>query len=50
MLMMEYPILGCYAIKDNDNLEDIKTLEGMNAIIHEADKRNLLYEKTRMVK
>lgn len=31
-------------------IEDIKTLEWMNAIIHEADKRNLLYEKTRMVK
>ncbi len=50
MLMMKYPVLGCYAIKNNDNLEDIKTVEGMNVIIHEADRRNLLYEKTRMVK
>lgn len=45
MLMMKYSTIGCYAIKDNDNIEDIKIIEGMNAIMHEADRRNLLYDK-----
>lgn len=44
-LMMNYPTIGCYAIKESDNIEDIKIVEGMNAIIHEADRRNLAYEK-----
>lgn len=50
MLMMNYPSIGCYAIKENDNIKDIKPIEGMNAIIHEADRRNLLYEKSKIVK
>ncbi len=34
---------SCYAIIENDNIKDLKVVEGMNTIIHEADKRNLAY-------
>lgn len=45
MLMMNYQAIGCYAMKESNDIEDIKIIEGMNAIIHEADRRNMVYEK-----
>lgn len=45
MLLLRYDYIGCYAIKENNNINDLKVVEGVNAIIREADQRNLSYKE-----